>query len=1144
MDQKEIWEKYITAQRKILEHKSLPIAINNDQKLFFKNNYISLSVDQEIYKKIFIEHVKKVFSLDKFDFSNNCILQDIAITEKIIEKDLLKLKDQANSLYIEFNENPVVEGFILDHSSNNSELENILGERLNNYLFRKDGQVYLNLDEKVRCDKISGIKVSQKAGAIFSIKPSVEYYISKHYKNINIFKINSGRFKVEGRLHEGVVVQYSDYIGLRLEKYELCFAFREGSDYKYVLRKLIDMGMIFPKLIDNVMTFDCWIDINNGDVCRVVEEKIRLTQLFRRYFYENDFNMTVNTIYTYDVNKMDSLADIFSNSIDDFWARLYNEIHDDTYQLSKVKGKLSFDFESVYELKEKLNHVKSIFYVDIYDRGAEHKFKFNLIFDTGLKYLQDYLRKKIPYLETRLIANGQKLLFRNFYKTGNKGLVRDSLNDLLCESIDAEKYYFEIKDTFREKYICEENSSLKIELEDEKLQKLKYEDFYFGDDREKFYLGRLQFVNYPELIFSTDNKRKSEIESNIQLRDIKAIFPDLKGEQDKIIRLSDTISKLTSKTKLPNNNVKKFLFDSSYAKGIEDIEYLLNSNSLEWKHFEEKVYSKNLNLSQKQAIFKSLYSEELALIQGPPGTGKSTAIAEIVWQHVLVNQKERILLTSETNLAVDNAIDRLKNKKQNIVKPIRFGNENNLESEGRFYSLLSIKDWVKSSSNNTNNTISHWMNNIASRVSVGDDSIINDALYKWKSHLTDPSLETKNIFLEVYLAHVNIIGATGSSIGKLNSRKSYTSFFHSYLQVFSRHNYEPIINWEECNKINVCFDIVIMDEASKATPPELALPIVYGKKTIIVGDHRQLPPMIASDDIKNTLMSIGEKELAKTLSRKEFEKSQFEYLFERIDKSIKGTFDTQYRMHPIINDVISQFYVKDGGLKCGLPLSEDEHKTFSSQTSRYHGLRYKDLLSPSDHVLWVNVNYPEIKEGTSRVNHGEVEAIDSILNIIKKSEGYDKYNSWLEGQSKEEKQVGLISFYGNQIKYLEGMIKENHEDMEVRLSTVDRFQGMERNIIIVSLVRSNMIASSKEQHPNTELYGSNGYQNQTSLGFAEFPNRLNVALSRARRLLVIVGNKEHFCSKDIYKNVYETILNSSLGRVIEGYELEKLQEDE
>ena len=330
-----------------------------------------------------------------------------------------------------------------------------------------------------------------------------------------------------------------------------------------------------------------------------------------------------------------------------------------------------------------------------------------------------------------------------------------------------------------------------------------------------------------------------------------------------------------------------------------------------------------------------------------------------------------------------------------------------------------------------------------------------------------------------------------------------------------------------------------MDEASKATPPEIALPILYGKKAIIVGDHRQLPPMVDDEDIKETLIAIGEKDLAKTLSRSEFDKSQFQYLFENIDPSLKGTFDTQYRMHPAINDVVSQFYIKDGGLKCGLPIQEVEHQSFDSLTSRYHGLKFENVISPETHVLWVNVETPEIKEGTSRVNYGEIEAINNILKVIKKSDGIIEFNNWLIPQTDEEKQIAIISFYGRQVNYIDRMLKENHSDISTRLSTVDRFQGMERNIVIVSLVRSNKISSSKDQHPNFDLYEELGYPRQSSLGFAESPNRLNVALSRARRLLIIVGNKEHFCTKEIYKNLFDTISSSKRCNVIDSIELNK-----
>jgi superfamily I DNA and/or RNA helicase len=455
------------------------------------------------------------------------------------------------------------------------------------------------------------------------------------------------------------------------------------------------------------------------------------------------------------------------------------------------------------------------------------------------------------------------------------------------------------------------------------------------------------------------------------------------------------------------------------------------------------------------------------------------------------------------------------------------------------------------------------------RVKYQDNEQIDSALDKWKNHLQKSKNETKRLFAEKYLAYVNLIGATGSSIGKLNSEENWTSFFRSYLNVFERNQF---LSLTECSsmikelkssddglyeeeikvhkrkyfntkssltKIEISFDTVIMDEASKATPPELALPVLFGKKSIIVGDHRQLPPMIDGEEIKDLLVSIGEKALAKTLSHKEFEISQFERLFKNIDDSIKGTFDTQYRMHPDINEAISQFYKDDGGLKCGLPLKETYHNSFDKWDSRYHGLLYKNILTPETHTIWVNVTTPEIEELKSRVNFGEIEAIDNIINVLKNSQGKSEFDQWLSNKSLEEKQIGIISFYGKQIHYINKMLKEKHNDVPIRLSTVDRFQGMERNIIIVSMVRSNKLASFQGQLPD-EIYGESGYPLQESLGFAESPNRLNVALSRARRLLIVVGNSEHFCKKDIYKNVFKTIQHN--GKIISAEELQNAVE--
>lgn len=1138
MNQKDVWKKYITAQSKILEHKSRPIGIDTTKSVQLNGLKLHLSIDQEIFKQAFKKEVEQIFNIQNFDFESGYIRTSVANITNLTSERLSKLKELAEICYIDFNENPVIEGTITGQENNSKEeLKNIIGELPTSYHFKNSGLIFLTLDEWNRASQIQGLKFNKKIGAVFSIKPSLSFLISTFYRNIEIAQ-QGNKITVEGELHQNVYQVFEKHFGLEKRGNELTFTFENKDVLKRRIDELESKGITLPQPKENCLHFNYDSKFYEQHESDLGFEAFRLKRALKKYFPDNPFDFYYKTEYSFDFRKLDKGIDELERNEDVFWNRLFSEIHGDEFQVSQTHRTISFDFETESNLTEKLNYIKSFSFFDIYDRGDSHKFKFNIKFETGLHELQSNLKKEFPNLNTKLIANGEKLIFRQFYQTGNKTEILARLNNQLSDFIDSESFIYTINDTFQEKYLCEENFELKLEQEEDKLSKLLREEFYFGNPKEKYYLGKLQKVDYPDLYFVVDEDRIEEVKENISEEKVKAIFPDLKGEKDKIKRLEDTVLKLDDeKTKLPNDNAKVFLYDSSKAKIIENIDYLLNKTSAEWQDFENNLFSKSLNESQRQAIFKSLYADELALIQGPPGTGKSTAIAEIIWQHIRKEPKQKILLTSETNLAVDNVIDRLKNGQNNVVKPIRFGNTENLESEGYFYSLEAIENWQKSNSNESN-TVSHWVSNIANRVEYQEDELIDSALDKWKTYLQKPNYETKKLFAEKYLEYVNLIGATGSSIGKLNSENKWTSFFRSYLNVFEKKHFENK-NYDVLNRTKISFDTVIMDEASKATPPELALPVLFGKKSIIVGDHRQLPPMIDGEEIKDLLMSIGEKALAKTLSHKEFEISQFERLFKNIDESIKGTFDTQYRMHPAINEAISQFYKDDGGLKCGLPLEETYHNSFDKWDSRYHGLQYKNILTAETHTIWVNVTTPEIQEGTSRVNLGEIAAIDNILTVLNNSKGKNEFDQWLSNKSLEEKQIGLISFYGKQIHYINKMLKEKHSEVPIRLSTVDRFQGMERNIIIVSMVRSNKLASFQGQQPD-EIYGELGYPLQESLGFAESPNRLNVALSRARRLLIVVGNSEHFCRKDIYKNVFETIQQN--GIIISAEELQNAVE--
>ncbi len=975
------------------------------------------------------------------------------------------------------------------------------------------------------------------------------------YKDTSIQETGN-RFTIfNGKIHNNVEAYLEKEIGLKRKRFLLIFQFPKNSGLEKKIKDLEKFkGIELPTPENDSISFRIEVNSSNLNDTEIrnsisLEEQLshfkreyrRIDEIIRKYFPKKSYQTNWNVKYSYDGKQLRKFYSKNSHIELKFWDRIYPDIHGDEFQISSDKATLSFDFESFEDLESKKQRLRAYNYFYLEDYGTDHKFKFNIKFETGLHDLQNKLKINAESLSTRLMLNGQELRFHKHYKPGNKGFVRDYLTNVIREYIEDEKYDVYIDDTFKEKYLCVENFELKVEQEEEKLSKLKRESFYYGDKKNKKILGRLQKVDYPSLEFFVEDENLEDLNKSLLKQEIKAVFPDLRGERDKILRLTETVNKLESEVALPNNNSRNFLFDSSMATPIHDVDSLLDGQGNQWRLFEEEMLSQHLNTSQKQAILKSLHAKDLMLIQGSPGTGKSTAIAEIIWHHILKNPKQKILLTSETNLAVDNAMDRIKTDSNNIVKPIRFGNEDRLASEGLFYSYETVVSFGSDLSFKEANIVEHWVENVAKRVGNDENINLNNALNDWRSYLNGKDKEVRSIFTQQYLENVNLIGATGSSMGKFNSEGRYTSFFHSYLKIFNTGDYFPKINYNKCNGIDIIFDTIIMDEASKATPPELALPIIYGKKAIIVGDHRQLPPMVDGEEIKDTLYSIGEKELASTLERDEFKKSQFENLFQNpnLDLSLKGTFNTQYRMHPAINDAVYQFYIDDGGLHCGLPLDEKDHQSFLEPSSRYHGLNYKNILTPETHTMWIDVDGPEIKEGTSRSNIGEVEAIDSILYCIKNSDGFSEYSKWLSTQPKEESEIGIISFYGKQINHLNKMIEKNHKDISTRLSTVDKFQGMERNIIIISMVRSDKIAATINQSPDFSLYESKGYPEQQSLGFAESPNRLNVGLSRARRLLIIVGNKDHFCKKEIYQNVFNTISDSANGKIISSNILKK-----
>ena len=729
------------------------------------------------------------------------------------------------------------------------------------------------------------------------------------------------------------------------------------------------------------------------------------------------------------------------------------------------------------------------------------------------------------------------------------------------ECIEYEPAYFnwQIKEIREgcDRFLLTLNEEALLDREGLRFGSLRGQSFVIHNGDNDIPFGKLSKIDYPKVVFSLFQDAIGIVRQLVEKDGMRIIAPDagdLTGEIEKVNRLRDSFDRITEHPELlANPKLASYLFDASNATPLEKeiVEARIEK-------IKSTQLNANLNSSQISAIAKAVEAKDFALIQGPPGTGKSTAIAELIWQLALQNPKAKILLTSEANLAVDNALDKLKSSIHNIVKPIRIAAGDKFSAEGLSYAQTELKKWAGielskieieddklaketdeyKSFDIKEIVLNRWLRNIYSR---SHDRIENPELRKlWYDILTDLPLSWKKRVYEEYISHCNVIGATCSAISDTNysateekGRHRASRFIKKFRSIYGETDKEGYVT-------KLCFKTVIQDEASKATPAELSLPLAYGEKAVIIGDHRQLPPNLDKEDIlfklhMQRIKSSNREEHDQILKlekyvRKNFdllEKSHFEQLFRQIDASLKGTFDTQYRMHKDINDVIEQFYVEDNGLHCGV--KDDE---------RQHNIDIPELLSPENHVIWIDTNSPEVRDGTSRANKGEVEAIGWVLEKFAESDSFKQYLQSLS--TDEEREIGLITFYGSQMKRLRPLVEQStKKGLRIKMSSVDRFQGMERNIIIVSLVRSNSIAQKWNQRPDFRLFPDIGFPKQNDYGFAKSPNRLNVALSRAKCLLIVVGNSVHFCNyinsegQAIYRNVFEKIKNNPKGRVID-----------
>ena len=722
------------------------------------------------------------------------------------------------------------------------------------------------------------------------------------------------------------------------------------------------------------------------------------------------------------------------------------------------------------------------------------------------------------------------------------------------------------------------NNTLIFELDDDFIKKNKKSSLVDNDgeivsssfDTNDFIVKSRQYIENNikkinhKIVYKDNKKTKINVVNSIKNLDIS------EEEKDKLIKIWGVLSdknhnvdaedidkKETNnilniiKNLLPNsenknsfNPPKKLILRVSYfrdqfqlrtlKRGLQDIqshplkEYLFGNKKIrkieddEIDNLEIEFLSKVLNDRQKEAIKKSLLSQDLFMIQGPPGTGKTEVISELAYQEAIRGKK--VLIVSQANMAVDNAIQRLKDPSLYPVRITRKDYEpedgDSLPVEaniGQFYqdrivrtlsrelqeqhderealhefllkdkyddnfiNILSkldieIPNNLDLSNADDKEDFIRILNNPQNRVLMENrlemlkeleyfSHIQNDFLDDMNNYEKQDIEEEKRYLTSSYMENINIWGATLFETGK-----------HSFK--------------------DLKFDVVIVDEVSKAMPPELVLPILKGEKLILVGDHKQLPPIISNELSLEDLA----KETGISLDSLDFETTVFEKLIENNPDSYI-MLNKQYRMHPHIQMIINQFYKDEngkGGLECGLKNPDFE---------KAHHL--EDKTFKDKHLVWLKTKDSDIEEQiqgtTSFFNRAEVNGIEKTLKFLDKR--YEK--------SGKRPTVGVITFYGKQLGELSKLEKRaywklqeterNYKNIDLRFGTVDRFQGEEKDIVIVSLVRNN------KNH---------------NIGFAKKPNRVNVAFSRAKNLLIIVGNPNNFTfgkdekSTKMYRQVF------------------------
>ena len=420
-----------------------------------------------------------------------------------------------------------------------------------------------------------------------------------------------------------------------------------------------------------------------------------------------------------------------------------------------------------------------------------------------------------------------------------------------------------------------------------------------------------------------------------------------------------------------------------------------------------------LDASQQAAVRSALVAEEIALIHGPPGTGKTTTLVEIIRQSVA--RGEKVLACAPSNIAVDNLVERLVGAGVSVV---RTGHPARLLTSVLEHSL---------------------------------DRLVEQS--EGAKFATEARRELEQAFRRMRRAREwNVRGDLRTEIRRLRGEvREFEKF--AVAQVLDGADViltttvgaaDPLLGRRD-------FDLVIVDEAAQALEASAWIPLLKGRRSVLCGDHLQLPPTICSREAAKGGLGV----------------TLFERLAGLYGDLITSLLTVQYRMHERIMEWSSSALY--------------EGKVEAHESVREHLLRdlpsvtvgaAPDLEIPVLMIDTAGCDFEEEEDarGASKWNDGEV---GIVVQHVER----------LLDTGVPPRDVAVITPYSAQVARLRGRLLETWPELEI--GTVDGFQGREKEAVVISMVRSN---------------------SKGEVGFLADERRMNVAVTRARRHVAIIGD--------------------------------------